>query len=184
MRPEIPGPERVLPELRSLEPDPMLVRWLESHPVRGFARAAVIGHRWGVHVPYLASLGLPAQEFMLGSRLRRETGGPHLVPVDADGARLPAADGPFDLVVVFELIRPMMWGISARGVMESIVDLAVPGGTVLVIAAAAVQSDGRPWPLTGDELREFGSGDLELVERTEPDWRSMTIEYRRSTFPR
>ena len=79
----------------------------------------------------------------------------------------------FDLVVENNTVQALPRDLRARAT-AAVGDLVAPGGTLLVLAAAASSrgEDGPPWPLTRAEVAGFATGGLaetSVEEMPHPD---------------
>jgi SAM-dependent methyltransferase len=129
-------------------------------------RAVVVGCGLGRDAEFVAGLGFATTAFDVAEtavRVARErhTGS----PVDYRVADLLDLPGEwrhgFDLVVESNNVQALPRSLRERAT-TAVGSLVAPGGTLLVLAAAATEwgEDGPPWPLTRDEVSGFGVGGL------------------------
>jgi SAM-dependent methyltransferase len=129
-------------------------------------RAVVVGCGLGRDAEFVAGLGFATTAFDIAEtavRVARErhTGS----PVDYRVADLLDLPGEwrhgFDLVVESNNVQALPRSLRERAT-TAVGSLVAPGGTLLVLAAAASEwgGDGPPWPLTRDEVSGFGVGGL------------------------
>ncbi|HTJ45935.1 MAG TPA: class I SAM-dependent methyltransferase [Kofleriaceae bacterium] len=138
-------------------PNPLLVRWLDAHPMRG--RALDVGCGTGDNAIELARRGMDVTAFDVSpaaievARVRYPD--PRITWEIASATDPPAAwRRSFDLVVeifTLQVLPPALRSEAAR----ALASLVAPGGTLLVIARAREPDDpegAMPWPLTRAEL--------------------------------
>jgi SAM-dependent methyltransferase len=140
-----------------------------ARPAADGRRALVVGCGLGRDAEFVAGLGFATTAFDISDtavRVARERH--HGSPVDyrvADLLDLPGEwRGAFDLVVESNNVQalPRAWRARATAAVGSLV---APGGTLLVLAAAATAwgDEGPPWPLTRDEVSAFAGDGLSEV---------------------
>lgn len=138
-------------------------------------RALVVGCGPGRDAEHIAARGYATTAF-------------DIAPTAIELARTRHPDSPVDYVVADLLDPPAGWrqgfdlvleSNNVQALPQSIRAAAItsagtfvaPGGTLLVLAAAAVTGggEGPPWPLTRDEIDGFAAGGLRQVsvEQTE-----------------
>jgi SAM-dependent methyltransferase len=151
---------------------PMFLQWAEAAPLHGDGlRAVVVGCGTGENAEYLAKQGFDTIAFDISPaavRMAQERF-PHS-PVDylvADLLDVPVGwRHAFDLVVEIFTVQSLPPTLHAPAIINTGL-LVRPGGTLLVVAAAAdtppEQDAGPPWSLTRDEVTAFASGGLDLV---------------------
>jgi SAM-dependent methyltransferase len=150
-------------------PTALLVEWVEragSARAGAGMRAVVVGCGLGRDAEFVAGLGFATTAFDISEtavRVARErhTGS----PVDYRVADLLDLPGEwrhgFDLVVESNNVQALPRSLRERAT-AAVGSLVAPGGTLLVLAAAATEwdEDGPPWPLTRAEVSAFGVGGL------------------------
>ena len=155
-----------------LVPNPYLIEWADREPrLRSAGRALVVGCGYGDDAEFLAGLGFDVVAFDVApsaiDRCRQRFPASKVEYVVADVLR-PPADWPFAFDFVFEAYTVQVLPGAARPeAAESIGRMVGPGGSLLVIARSRSERDpegSMPWPLTRDELDDFGISGLELVE--------------------
>ena len=142
----------------------LLVEWAE--PARTGHRALVVGAGLGRDAEFVAGLGYATTAFDISEtavRLARARYPQSEVTyVVADLFALPESwRHGFDLVVESNTVQALPRDLRARAT-AAVADLVAPGGTLLVLAAAAAErtDDGPPWPLTRAEVDGFAAGGL------------------------
>jgi SAM-dependent methyltransferase len=171
-----------------------LVDWAERRNLTGAGRRAlVVGCGLGDDAAFVSSLGFDTVAFDIAPTAVRaaqrrfpEAGVDYLVAnlLDPPGEWT----GGFDLVVESQTIQALP--VSLR--LEAIANVAgfvAPGGTLIVLAAAAPEGTDRgddpPWPLTRSEVERFASHGLLAVDISEipvpgePDIRRWSAQFRR-----
>jgi len=172
-------------------PSNLLVEWARRAAVTGAGRRAlVVGCGLGRDAEFLAALGFATCAFDISETAVRTARERHPdSPVDYQVADLldppPAWRGRFDLVVESNNVQALPPPVRARAIAQ-VGPLLAPGGTLLVLAAAATTApaDGPPWPLTRAEVESFGTpalspmsieeipdADDKLVVRWRAEWR-------------
>lgn len=146
----------------------------------GAERALVVGCGNGRDAEYLAELGYTVTAFDISETAIELARSRHPgSPVDyrvADLLEPPADwDRAFDLVLESNNVQALPDGIRARAI-AGVGGFVAPGGTLLVLAAAATDSpgEGPPWPLSRAEIDAFGEPGLRQVsieELAAPDSR-------------
>jgi SAM-dependent methyltransferase len=147
-------------------PTALLVEWAGATPTGAGMRAVVVGCGLGRDAEFVAGLGFATTAFDISEtavRVARErhTGS----PVDYRVADLLDLPGDwrhaFDLVVESNNVQALPRSLRERAT-AAVGSLVAPGGTLLVLAAAATEwdEDGPPWPLTRAEVSAFGVGGL------------------------
>lgn len=165
------------------DPHPALASWARP-PDRPGRAAVVVGCGLGADAEHLARLGYATTAFdvspsAVAAARTRNVGSPVTYAV-ADLLDLPPSwAGAFDLVVEIYTVQAVSRDV--RGPMvDGVRSLVAPGGTLLVVQAAAEEPDdeGPPWPLTRAELESFGTQGVTLVSVEEivadgrPSWRA------------
>jgi SAM-dependent methyltransferase len=147
-------------------PTALLVEWAGATPTGAGMRAVVVGCGLGRDAEFVAGLGFATTAFDISEtavRVARErhTGS----PVDYRVADLLDLPGEwrhaFDLVVESNNVQALPRSLRERAT-AAVGSLVAPGGTLLVLAAAATEwgEGGPPWPLTRAEVSAFGVGGL------------------------
>ena len=142
----------------------LLVEWAE--PARDGQRALVVGAGLGRDAEFVAGLGYATTAFDISEtavRLARARYPQSEVTyVVADLFALPEAwRHGFDLVVESNTVQALPREMRDRATAAVAAPVA-PGGTLLVLAAAASArgDEGPPWPLTRAEVDAFAAGGL------------------------
>jgi SAM-dependent methyltransferase len=158
------------------QPHPLLVDWLDAHPVRG--RALVVACGLGDDAEELARRGLDVTAFDLSPSAiawaKRRFPETRVEYVVANALEPPAEwEGAFDLVVEVYTLQAVPAELRP-GIAATIGHALAPGGTVVAIARGRDEDerfDGPPWPLSPSELRGYFPFDpaAELDEFAEPD---------------
>jgi SAM-dependent methyltransferase len=132
----------------------------------GGKRAVVVGCGLGRDAEFVAGLGFATTAFDIAETAVRVARERHSgSPVDYRVADLLDLPGEwrrgFDLVVESNNVQALPRSLRERAT-AAVGSLVAPGGTLLVLAAAATGwgADGPPWPLTRDEVSTFGAGGL------------------------
>ena len=154
-----------------LRVNPNLAAWLAQRPAGPLGRALVVGCGLGDDAEELARRGCACH------RVRRRAAGHRVVPpaLSRYTSRLPRGGR------VAAAAR-LAWSIRFRGrnlhackscrlncaaaVIENIAGCIAPGGSLLIVARARDADGDRgamPWPLTKDELAQFGAHGLETI---------------------
>jgi len=143
---------------------PLLVGW--AQPARPGQRALVVGAGLGRDAEFMAGLGYATTAFDISDtavRLTRarypQSAVTYLVADLLDPP--PAWQEGFDLVVESNTVQALPRELRDRAT-AAVAALVAPGGTLLVLAAAASArgDDGPPWPLTRAEVAGFADGGL------------------------
>jgi SAM-dependent methyltransferase len=174
------------------EPSPLLAEWARhAGVVGGGRRALVVGCGLGRDAEFVAGLGFATTAFDISKTAIRTARQRHPgSPVDYRVADLLAPPvewaGAFDLVVECNNVQALPRSLRDRAT-AAVTSFVAPGGTLLVVAAAATAwgQDGPPWPLTAGELSAFAAGGLteESVERI-PGAEGPFVERWRAVFTR
>lgn len=142
----------------------LLVEW--ATPAPPGQRALVVGAGLGRDAEFVAGLGYATTAFDISETAMRlaRTRYPHSAVTYevADLFDLPASwRHGFDLVVESNTVQALPRELRDRAT-AAVAGLVAPGGTLLVLAAAASarEADGPPWPLTRPELAGFATGGL------------------------
>ncbi|WP_433384747.1 winged helix-turn-helix transcriptional regulator [Actinoplanes sp. CA-142083] len=152
-------------------------------------RALVVGCGLGRDSEYVAALGYATTAFDISETAIRTARSRHPdSPVDYRVADLLAPPGEwrhgFDLVVESNNVQALPRDLRERAT-ASVAGFVAPGGTLLVLAAAAKEpsDDGPPWPLTREEVDAFARDGLraEAVEEIETPDDPLTVRWR-ATF--
>jgi SAM-dependent methyltransferase len=152
------------------EPTALLADWVRHDPPDGSGRRAlVVGCGLGRDAEFVAGFGFATTAFDISETAVRVARARHAgSPVDYRVADLldPPADWreAFDLVVESNNVQALPRSLRARAT-ASVSSFVAPGGTLLVIAAAATGwgDEGPPWPLTRAEVSAFASGGVTEV---------------------
>jgi len=154
-------------------PTALLVDWAARTGLSGDGRSAlVVGCGLGRDAEFVAGLGFATTAFDISETAIRVAAERHPgSPVDyrvADLLNLPARwRQAFDLVVESNNVQALPRSLRAQAT-TAVAGLVAPGGTLLVLAAAATPSaqQGPPWPLTREEVSAFATAGLreEAVE--------------------
>jgi SAM-dependent methyltransferase len=177
-----------------LAPNPSLLSWLTDSSVAGAGRRALkIGAGLGDDAEALAQRGFAVTAF-------------DIAPSAVSWARTRFPHSQVDLRVADVLAPPAEWRSSFDFILESytlqvlpgdvrpvaarnIVEMLVPGGTLLLIARGRDRTDDEgtmPWPLTPEEARGlFAALELvcfeDFVDDEDPPVRRLRAEFRRHT---
>jgi 2-polyprenyl-3-methyl-5-hydroxy-6-metoxy-1,4-benzoquinol methylase len=152
---------------------PTLKNWLVKHQVDGKGRSAVVvGCGLGDDAEAIAAAGFAVTAFDVSERAIAwaQNRFPHssVNYTVADLFRLPTEwVGSFDLVFDFRTIQALPIAVRSE-VIKNIASLVKPDGTVLIATYVRISediSDDPPWPLSEQELSNFESYGLEVVER-------------------
>ncbi len=159
------------------QPSALLVGWAHAAgpagPLSGAGRSAVVvGCGPGRDAEFIAALGFVTTAFdiaptAIDAARARHPGS----PVDYRVADLldltPDWRQAFDLVVESNNVQALPRDLRARAT-AAVTSLVAPGGTLLILAAAATSwgDAGPPWPLTRDEVEAF-AGDGLTVQSVE-----------------
>jgi SAM-dependent methyltransferase len=152
------------------EANPLVVDWARGTNRAGGGRSAlVVGCGPGRDAEFVAGLGFATTGFDISPTAIRVARERHPAsPVDyrvADLLTPPAAWAEaFDLVVECNNVQALPRSLRARAT-AAVAAFVAPGGTLLVVAAAATVrgADGPPWPLTRAEVSAFAAGGLTEV---------------------
>jgi SAM-dependent methyltransferase len=150
--------------------------------------ALVVGCGPGRDAEYVAALGYRVTAFDISATAiglaRERHPGTAVDYVVADLLDPPASwRQAYDLVVESNNVQALPAGVRAAAIATAGTFVA-PGGTLIVLAAAATRPDsdgaGPPWPLTRDEIDAFATGDLRPVsiERTAAAGTGLPIRWR------
>jgi SAM-dependent methyltransferase len=178
------------------EPTALLAGWAHrARPGGAGRRALIVGCGLGRDAEFVAGFGFATTAFDISETAVRVARSRHAgSPVDYRVADLldppPEWRAAFDLVVESNNVQALPRSLRERAT-AAVSSFVAPGGTLLVIAAAATGwgDDGPPWPLTRDEVAAFASGGVtevsveELPAADDPlvvRWRA---EFRRSGTP-
>jgi SAM-dependent methyltransferase len=175
----------------SLEPNPLVTRWLDAEPSRRRGDAAVVGCGLGDDAEALARHGWHVTAF-------------DIAPSAIAWCRERFPTSPVDYVVA-DLFSPTPHWLRAFGlvvevftiqsfpperqteVMLQVASLVAPGGTLLVSTVAGTapgEAAGPPWPPEPEALSEFTAmGLTEIAVATRPSpwpgYSHLEAEYRR-----
>ena len=158
-------------------PSALLAEWARRSEVTGAGRSAlVVGCGLGRDAEFLAGLGFATRAFDISETAVRTARERHPdSPVEYEVADLldPPQHwrGAFDLVVESNNVQALPAPIRSRAI-ANVAPMVAPGGTLLVLAAAATSAaaDGPPWPLTRAEVESFAAEGLSVVSIEEiPD---------------
>jgi SAM-dependent methyltransferase len=173
------------------EPSPLLAEWARRARPAGRS-ALVVGCGPGRDAEFVAGLGFATTAFDIAETAIRLARQRHPgSPVDYRVADLLAApaewERAFDLVVECNNVQALPRSLRERAT-AAVASFVAPGGTLLVVAAAATAwggEDGPPWPLTRAELSAFAAGGLAevSVERI-PGAEGPFVERWRAVFTR
>jgi SAM-dependent methyltransferase len=157
-------------------PSKLLAGWADAGAVVGAGRTAlVVGCGLGRDAEFLAALGFVTTGFDIAATAVRTARERHPdSPVEyavADLLDPPAAWlGGFDLVLESNNVQALPKPARDRAI-ANVGPLVAPGGTLLVLAAAATgrESAAPPWPLTRAEVEAFAAPGLTVVRIEECD---------------
>jgi len=173
-------------------PSKLLVEWAGERAVSGAGRSAlVVGCGLGRDAEFLAGLGFATTAFDISATAVRAARERHPdSPVEylvADLLDPPGHwRGRFDLVLESNNVQALPRQVRDRAI-ANVGPLVAPGGTLLVLAAAATgpETSAPPWPLTRAEvdafavpgltpvrIDEIGAADDPLTRRWRAEWRS------------
>jgi SAM-dependent methyltransferase len=131
--------------------------------------ALVVGCGLGRDAEYLAGLGYATTAFDISAtavRVARQRHPGSAVDYQVADLLAPPASwlGAFDLVLESNNVQALPRDLRRRAI-PAVGALVAPGGTLLVLAAAARDGggDGPPWPLTRDEIDAFSGNALRPV---------------------
>ncbi|WP_238016868.1 methyltransferase domain-containing protein [Dactylosporangium sp. AC04546] len=168
-------------------PHRLLASWAAEHQPPDRGRALVVGCGLGADAEFLAAQGWTTTAFDVSPeavRTARERFPDS--PVEyavADLFALPEGfAGGFDLVLESMTVQALPRALRERAV-AAVRSLVAPGGTLLVIAAVADESQdenvaGPPWPLTRADVESFARDGLDArrIEQIDLDgaarWRA------------
>jgi SAM-dependent methyltransferase len=170
-------------------PSKLLVEWAQRSALTGGGRTAlVVGCGLGRDAEFLAGLGFATSAFDISETAVRTARERHPESsVEYGVADLldppPQWRDHFDLVLESNNVQALPAGLRARAI-AAVGPLVAPGGTLLVLAAAATGADdGPPWPLTRSEVESFALPVVAIEEIPDADdqlvvrWRA---EFRRA----
>ena len=148
-------------------PSRLLAGWAREGAVAGAGRRAlVIGCGLGRDAEFLAGLGFTVTAFDISPTAIRTARERHPDSVVEYGVAdlldpPPQWRGGFDLVLESNTVQALPEPERGRAI-ALIGPMVAPGGTLLVLAAAAraEPSDGPPWPLSRAEVDAFAAPDL------------------------
>ncbi|AGZ42518.1 class I SAM-dependent methyltransferase [Actinoplanes friuliensis] len=154
----------------SPRPSKLLVEWVQRGLVAGGGRTAlVVGCGLGRDAEFLSGLGFTVTAFDISETAVRTARERHPDSrVEYGVADLldppPQWRGAFDLVVESNNVQALPGPVREKAI-ANVGPLVAPGGTLLVLAAAATSSDGDgpPWPLTREEIDAFATPGLTEV---------------------
>jgi SAM-dependent methyltransferase len=160
-------------------PTALLVDWARLTGLAGTGRRAlVVGCGPGRDAEFIAGLGFATTAFDISEtaiRLARERHPDSTVDYRVADLLAPPDDWrqAFDLVAESNNVQALPRSLRARAT-ERVASFVAPGGTLLVLAAAATAAEGAgpPWPLTRAEVDAFATGGLRqesLQELPAPD---------------
>ena len=172
-------------------PSKLLAEWARDAAVTGAGRRAlVVGCGLGRDAEFLAGLGFTTTAFDISVTAVRTARERHPdSPVEYAVADLldppPQWRGGFDLVCESNNVQALPKPVRDRAI-ANVGPLVAPGGTLLVLAAAATGTGtaGPPWPLTRAEIDAFAAPGLtpvrvdELVDADDPLIRRWRAEFR------
>jgi SAM-dependent methyltransferase len=174
------------------EPSPLLADWAaRTHPAGVGRTALVVGCGLGRDAEFVAGLGFATTAFDIAETAIRTARQRHPdSPVDYRVADLLAPPGEwtqaFDLVVECNNVQALPRELRDRAT-AAVASFVAPGGTLLVVAAAATAwgEEGPPWPLTRTELSAFAVGGLtEVSAERLPGVEGPFVERWRALFTR
>ncbi|RIQ18404.1 class I SAM-dependent methyltransferase [Jiangella rhizosphaerae] len=175
-------------------PHPLLVEWAARREIGG--RVLVVGFGTGFDAEFLAAGGAATTAFDISpsavAAARQRFPGSSVDYRTADLlAPPPQWRHAFDLVVESMTVQSMPPALHPPAT-ASVAGFVAPGGTLLVIAAAASEDDtgsigdagaGPPWPLSRAEVDAFAQDGLVAVSveslASVPPWRRWRAEFRR-----
>jgi SAM-dependent methyltransferase len=174
-------------------PSALLAEWARRSAVTGAGRSAlVVGCGLGRDAEFLAGLGFATCAFDISETAVRTARERHPdSSVEYEVADLldppPQWRDRFDLVVESNNVQALPARIRSRAI-ANVAPMVAPGGTLLVLAAAATDgdpADGPPWPLTRAEVESFAAPGLAVVSIEEiPDAADKLIVRWRAEFRR
>jgi SAM-dependent methyltransferase len=174
-------------------PSALLAEWARRTAVTGAGRSAlVVGCGLGRDAEFLAGLGFATTAFDISETAVRTARERHPdSPVEYGVADLldppPQWRDGFDLVVESNNVQALPAPVRSRAI-ANVAPMVAPGGTLLVLAAAAKAgdpADGPPWPLTRAEVESFAAPGLTVVSIEEiPDANDKLIVRWRAEFRR
>jgi SAM-dependent methyltransferase len=169
------------------EPSALVAGWARATGLSGDGRRAlVVGCGPGRDAEFMASLGFATTGFDISPTAIQVARERHPgSPVDYQVADLldlpPGWAQAFDLVVESNNVQALPRELRGRAT-AAVASLVAPGGTLLVVAAAATAwaDAGPPWPLTRDELAAFATGGLteESVEEIPAEDDPLVVRWR------
>jgi SAM-dependent methyltransferase len=174
----------------SQRPGKLLAEWVRAGAVTAQGRTAlVIGCGFGRDAEFLAGLGFTTTAFDISPTAVRTARERHPASaVEYGVADLldppPQWRGAFDLVLESNNVQALPQPLRGQAIAQ-VGPLVAPGGTLLVLAAAATGNDqnGPPWPLSRAEIDSFGTGGLTAVSVDEvPDAGDPLISRWRAEF--
>jgi len=174
----------------SQHPSKLLAEWVRAGAVSARGRTAlVIGCGLGRDAEFLAGLGFTTTAFDISPTAVRTARERHPASAVEYGVA-DLLDPPpqwrraFDLVLESNNVQALPQPQRGQAIAR-VGPLVAPGGTLLVLAAAATgnDQDGPPWPLTRAEIDAFGTDDLTAVSVEEvPDAADPLISRWRAEF--
>ncbi|GAA3352031.1 methyltransferase domain-containing protein [Amorphoplanes nipponensis] len=172
-------------------PSKLLAEWARDGAVTGDCRSAlVVGCGPGRDAEFLAGLGFVTTGFDISPTAVRTARDRYPdSPVEYTVADLldppPHWRGGFDLVLESNNVQALPRPVRDRAI-ANVGPLVAPGGTLLVLAAAATGADrpGPPWPLSRAEIDAFAAPGLtvlgieQLTDEADPLIRRWRAEFR------
>lgn len=171
------------------EPHPLLAEWAaQRQPAGQGERALVVGCGLGFDAELFAGLGYDTVAFDVAetavATARRRFPESKVAYVTADLLDLPASwrEG-FDLVVESLTVQALPVDLRAQAI-AAVGTTVAPGGTLLVVAAAAdgdaaTAEPGPPWPLTRADIDAFTTDTLHLANLEHLPSQRWRAEYHR-----
>jgi SAM-dependent methyltransferase len=165
-------------------PSKLLAEWARNGGVSGAGRRAlVVGCGLGRDAEFLAGLGFATTAFDISATAIRTARERHPAsPVEYAVADLldppPQWRGGFDLVLESNNVQALPKATRDRAI-ANVGPLVAPGGTLLVLAAAATgaaATDGPPWPLSRAEIDAFAAPGLTIDAFAAPGLTPVRVE--------
>jgi SAM-dependent methyltransferase len=173
-------------------PTALVTQWADREkPEADGRRALVVGCGLGRDAEFVAGLGFATTAFDISDTAVRVARERHPgSPVDYVVADLfeppPSWVRGFDLVVESNNVQALPRSLRERAIAR-VRELVSPGGTLLIVAAAALAGadEGPPWPLTRADIDAFARDGLTATSVEEiPDAADPTVVRWRAEFHR
>ena len=153
-------------------PHPLLTEWARIREVNGSGqRAIVVGSGLGYDAEYIAGLGYETTGFDISASAvaaaHSRFPDSQVTYLTADLLNLPdSLRGGFDLVVEIMTVQSLP-DPPRQAAIAAVASLPGPGGTLIVIAMGADETDRQadrpPWPLIRPEIEAFATAGLRQV---------------------